>query len=106
MARDTDIHVGDIGTILQVTILDNEEIVNVQTSGSCVHEIWLRKPDGTSIVRTAEFYTDGTDGIIEYVADDDIFDQAGIWAITARIILDSGTWTASANSFVVKSAFQ
>jgi len=94
-----EIHVGDIGTAFRVALLDGETPVDV--SGATALTIFLKKPDSTVLTKTAAFYTDGSDGIIQYVSVEDDLDLAGTWRIQARATLPTGTWSSSTGRFKV-----
>lgn len=80
-----EIHVGDIGTALRCTILDEDSVaVNLSSASSIT--IKLLKPDSTIVTFTGALYTDGTDGIVQYVtATANDLDQSGIWKIQAIV---------------------
>ena len=83
----SEIHVGDIGTVFRITIKDGADIVDISNVDSKL--VFFQKPDGTTLSRTATLYTDGLDGILQYVTQDGDLDQAGTWQIQAKI--DFGT---------------
>lgn len=73
----TNIHVGDIGTIFRLTIKDTAgTAINVSTAS--VKYIYFEAPDGTKTKKTAAFYTNGSDGIIQYIAVLGDIDQVGL----------------------------
>jgi hypothetical protein len=97
-----EIHIGDIGTILECTLKDGDSIVDVSEAVAAeAKTIYLLKPDNTLIVCEAEFKTDGVDGIIRYVTVANDLDQLGKWKIQARVNLSSGTWSSDINTFKV-----
>lgn len=93
------IHVGDIGTVLVVTILEDGSAVDISSASSL--QIILRKPDGVSYTKTATIYTDGTDGKLSYTVLDGDLDAAGLWKIQAVVVIPSGTYSSSVGSFKV-----
>jgi hypothetical protein len=95
----SEIHVGDIGTILRVTIYDGTEIVDVSNVDS--KTIYLQKPTGATLTKTAVYYTDGTDGIIQYVTEDGDLDQAGTWQIQAKIDFGTDVFNTNIEKFKV-----
>ena len=46
----------------------------------------------TVLTKTASFYTDGSDGIIQYTTINGDLDTAGEWGVQAYIVSASGTW--------------
>jgi len=85
----TDLHLGDIGTILRFTVKDGGVAVDC-SSGSA--GLKLLKRDKTVIQRDMEFYTDGTDGIFQYTTSgSDIDSGKGKWIAQLHLYLP-GTW--------------
>lgn len=99
-----EIHVDDIGTAFEVTLYD--EGVVLDASGATTKQIVFRKPTvdgvlGEVVTKTAQFKTDGSDGIILYASVADDLDVAGTWKIQAKVTLPSGVWSSSIGSFRV-----
>ena len=94
-----EIHVGDVGTIFRVTIKDDATVVNV--SSATTKQLIFSKPDGTNLVKTAEFYTTGVDGIIQYTTVSGDLDTEGQWRIQAYVIMPAGSWKSDVAKFVV-----
>lgn len=95
-----EIHVGDIGTIFRITIYDGgTTALDVSTATS--QEIIFLKPDGTTVTQTSSFYTDGTDGIIQYTTIANDLDAAGTWKLQAKVTLPGGTWSSCTQKFKV-----
>jgi hypothetical protein len=66
-----EIHLGDIGTVFEVTLKDCDVIVDISTATEMY--IIFQKPDGTKLTFDAEFTTDGEDGKLQYVTVDGIY---------------------------------
>lgn len=96
-----EIHVGDIGTVFRATITDDCVDTIVDVSGATTQQFTFLKPDATTVTVTTTFYTDGTDGIIEYATILDDLDQAGTWKIQGKVILPTGTWSTDIHKFKV-----
>lgn len=100
MARG-EIHVADVGTIFRVTLKDQDDVV-VDVSAASSKLIILKKPDGTTVSKTASFYTDGTDGIIQWtttlITD---LDQDGKWKLQAKITIASAIHSSDIVTFDV-----
>jgi len=81
---------GVIGSKIRLTIKDTSNaVVNVSTA--TVKQIRYRKPDGTEDAFTANFETDGSDGMINYVtATVNDLDQVGEWEMQGYIELSGG----------------
>ena len=96
-----EIHLGDIGTTFRLTIVDCDDVA-IDISSATVKNIIFKKPSGTSVTQDGVFYTDGTDGILEYVTIADDLDTAGeTWKIQAFVTLNTGTWSSDIGTFTV-----
>ena len=93
------IHVGDIGTTLIVTILEDGSVVDISSASSL--QIIIKKPDATTLTKTGVFTTDGTDGKMQYVSIAGDFDQSGNYRIQGKVNLTSGNYSSSVGSFKV-----
>lgn len=96
----TDIYEGDIGTVFRVTILDNG--VALPIADATVKSLRFKQPDGTIVTKDATFSIDGTDGRIQYIAEDGFLSQVGVWEIRGVITTPAGHWTSTKGSFTVK----
>ena len=83
-----DIHEGDIGTKLLITVTDCGTIVDISTATSL--SIFIKKPDGTILTRTGILETDGTDGQMYYITEAGDLDVAGTYKIQGRVSFASG----------------
>jgi hypothetical protein len=99
MACVQEIHIGDIGTVFEITITDCTAAVDISTATDM--SIVFRKPDGAIVEKTAEFLTDGTDGKLAYTTVDGDIDQKGTWKIQAKVVMPSGAWSSNIDSFKV-----
>ena len=102
-----EIHVNDIGTVFEVTLLDegsSPQIVDLSTA--TVKELIFKDPAGTSTTQTAAFTTDGTDGKIQYTTLTGDLDTAGLWYLQAHIVIGTaspinGEWRSDIGQFEV-----
>lgn len=94
-----EIHVGDTGTVFEITIKDDMSVVDV--SGATTKQIFFLKPDETVLTKTAAYVTDGSDGKIKYISLADDFDAEGAWGIQAYFVLASGSWKTDIIKFRV-----
>jgi hypothetical protein len=94
-----EIHVGDIGTIFRCTIYDDTTIVNIAPATSL--KIIFKLPDTTVIEKTAELYTNGSDGILQYTTISGDLSLAGNWSMQAEITMSTGKWRSDIVKFHV-----
>ena len=81
-----DVHVGDIGTIIRLTIVD-EDGDAVDVSGATTKQIVIGKPDGTVLTKAASFTDDGADGQIEYATVEGDLDIPGQWRAQGAVAI-------------------
>lgn len=93
------LQVGDVGTIIEVTLLDGETPVSVV--GATSKTMRFQKPGGTVIDKAAAFTTDGSDGKVQYVTVSGDLDIAGVWQVQAKIVTAEGQWTSAIGTFKV-----
>ena len=93
------IHVGDIGTTLVGTVLDDGAVVDISSASSM--QMIIKRPDQTTMTKTASNYTDGTDGKMKYVTVTDDIDQVGNWKIQGKVVIGSATYYSSVSTFKV-----
>lgn len=94
-----EIHVGDIGTIFNLTINDeNSTIVNL--SGADVSLIF-RKPDNNLLTKIPTLINSGIGGQITYVVIEGDLDLHGIWGLQAYVDYGGSGWYTDINEFKV-----
>ena len=97
-----EIHIGDVGTIFEVTLLDNLTVIDI--SLATVMQIIFVKPDATKtkVVNTAVLSGDGSDGKMRYIiALDSELDIKGNWKIQGKVTLPTGSWSTDIDKFKV-----
>ena len=99
MTCENEIHIGDIGTSFEMILKECDSIVDL--TGAVTKEIIFRKPDKSIVTKTAEFKTNGTDGVIQYITILDDLDLKGTWNIQARVTLPTGIWSSDISKFKV-----
>jgi len=97
-----EIHVGDVGTVFEVTVMDGEKPLDI--SSSTERKIFLRRPVDTVVSRDAVFTNDGIDGKMEIASESGDIDIAGVWSIQAKIIIPEGTFYTDIDQFVVEAS--
>ena len=96
---DEKIKVGDIGTELQIYLTDQDGAVDI--SSATTMEFNFKKPNDSTITRTATHITDGTDGGMKYAFIAADLDLAGDWLVEAFVITSGGQWTGDCSTFTV-----
>lgn len=95
-----EIHVDDVGTSFEATVKDEEsEIVDVSSADEKV--LKFQKPDKTVVEKTASLVTDGTDGKIKYVSEEDFLDLPGLWSVQGYVVLGGGQFHSDIHKFRV-----
>lgn len=82
--------VGDIGTSLGVTVVD-ETGAPVALASATTREIRFLGPNGISFTKTAELATDGSDGRMHYQVQAG-FLVAGKWERQGHVVTPGGEW--------------
>lgn len=95
------IRVGDVGTVLEATILENGAALDISAATEMI--LYLRKPNRAVLEKTAIFQTDGTDGIIQYTTVEDDLSMAGHWDIQGKVTLPGGEWKSTIRGFEVEA---
>lgn len=95
----SEIHEGDIGTKLLVTIIDDGDIVDISSASSL--SLFIKKPNGTILTRPATLETDGTDGKMYYITVVGDIDKAGVYKIQGLVVLLNGSFYTSTATFKV-----
>lgn len=99
-ALSEEVHVGDIGTVFEITLYD-QGVLLTDTQYASEKCVVFKKADGSLITRPASFKTDGSDAIVQYVSVDGDLDQKGTWRIQARVVLPTGKWSSDTEKFKV-----
>ena len=98
----SEVHVNDIGTDFVVTLYDGSTALDVSAASSIT--VYLTKPSGEVLTKTASFVTDGTDGQIKVSSADGDLDEPDVWHIQAKITLVNGNaWYTDVSRFRVHS---
>jgi hypothetical protein len=95
-----EVHINDIGTIFRMTLLDEDDNP-VDLATTTQKQLIFKKPSGATLTKTAVFYTDGTDGIIQYTVVDGDLDELGEWKWQAYIVNPVGSWRSNIAKFRV-----
>ncbi len=97
-----EVQLNDIGTHFEAVIYDGPDSSSiVDVSLATTKQIVFQKSDRTVYIATAEFKTDGTDGIVRYVTVDGDLTPKGDWKLQARVKLPDGEWNSNILEFKV-----
>ena len=96
----SEIHKDDLGTVFRITVKDETETA-VDLSNCLEKYIVFEKPNNTIVSKEATFYTDGTDGIIQYTVESGFLDQAALWRLQGYVVEPSGAWRTDIYEFKV-----
>lgn len=100
MGAREEIHVGDWGTNIDVTLVDDGTPVNI--SAATTRQYKLKSPAGDVAVVNASFITDGTDGKLRHtLANPSIITVAGRWELQVRVAGAGGDWHSDKYEFLV-----
>ena len=94
-----EIHKGDIGTVLTITIKDSATAVDI--SGATTKNFVLKKPGGSLTTITANFTGSGTSGVVNFTSTSSHFDTTGTYQLQVYIADATGTWRTDIYSFFV-----
>lgn len=94
-----EIHKGDVGTILRVTVTDDGAAVDI--SAATTKQLWLRSPSGAVSTKTATFTGSGTDGKLQYTTIAGDLSSTGDWQIQAYCVFSSSSFLSQIGTFTV-----
>ena len=100
---DTIIHNGDVGTIIRLTITEDDDTTAVDVSGASVKKFYFLKPDNTKENVTAEFDSTGADGKLKYTTVSGDIDTVGRWQVQAYVEIGAAKYYSTKCTFVVQS---
>jgi hypothetical protein len=95
------LQVGGVGVIIQLVIKQNFGVLDISSATN--KQIILKKPDGSSQICDASFFTDGQDGLIYYRTREGDLNLPGTYLAQAKIETPSFTGYSSQTSFVVSA---
>lgn len=93
------IHRGDTPDFVHIMRDDNDIVVDISSPVTLI--MFLKKPDGTILTRTASLVGDGTDGKMHYQVLTTDIDVQGDWARQAYVKTAGGEWTGKLFKFTV-----
>lgn len=96
----SDIFTGDVGTVFEVSIKENNDIVDVSGIESILYV--FTRPGGSTITKAGALKTDGQDGRVVATIEDGDFTIAGLWKLQLTLEFSYGKWRTSEIQFNVK----
>ena len=100
---DTIIHVGDVGTVIRLTVTEKDGTTPINVSTATDKTFYFRKPDGTKINRVAAFDSDGVDGKLKYIIVDGDIETVGKWQVQAFVEIWTSKYYSAKVTFSVQS---
>jgi len=98
MASD-EIHVGDVGTVFEITIQDGSTIVDL--TGYTKVDIILKKPEAVKETKVGVVDGDPTTGIVRYTTITGDLDTEGTWQIQAYVEIPGFSGSSDIGCFEV-----
>ena len=96
------VHNADEGTIFRLTITDTAGTA-IDVSTASTKFIYFKDPSGNKVQKSAAFYTDGSDGIIQYTTQAGDIDEEGTWQVQGYVETSLGKFFTEKSSFKVYS---
>jgi len=100
---DTIIHVGDVGTIIRLTITEDDGSTAIDVSTATTKKFYFQKRDGTKLAVDAEFNTTGADGKLKYTTVAGNIDVVGVWQVQAYVEIGAAKYYSTKARFAVMS---
>jgi hypothetical protein len=100
-----EIHVGDAGLAFRATVKDDEGVV-VDISGATALKMWLRRPDGTTVEKTATTVNGGSDGVMQYVTQEGDLSSPGMWSLQGQVTIGATVYHTTIHRFMVGKNLQ
>lgn len=79
------IHIGDVGTVLRVRIIDDVTGSPIDISSAIVKKIRFKKSNGVIFIKDAVLTGDGTDGYMQYVTLPNDLNVTGTWTLQGYV---------------------
>jgi hypothetical protein len=106
------VHVGDIGTVFYAIVRD-EGNAYVDISGATTRQMIFRKPDQSTVTKTAPYVTTylGVDpdiiagvvgkAVMQYTTVTSDISAAGAWTVQGYVVIGAGQWHTDNYTFAV-----
>lgn len=100
---DTVIHLGDVGTVFELTIVENDGVTAVDVSSASVKKIYFMDAASTKKNATAVFTTNGSDGKIRYTSVAGFINSLGMWWMQGYVEIGAAKYYSEKTGFKVNS---
>lgn len=97
------IHLGDVGTIFRVRIIDDVTGSPIDISSSVVRKIKFKKSNGVILEKAADFTTNGSDGYMEYATVNGDLNVSGSWTLQGFVLSSTYENSSEISTFEVKA---
>lgn len=94
-----EVHLDDIGTVFRALIVDGSTAKDISTATT--KQLIFKKPSGSKLTKDGSFYTDGTDGILQYTTVSGDLDEVGLWKVQGYVIIGTNEHKSDIYSFRV-----
>lgn len=91
----TSVHVGDAGTVIEVTFRDDSTGEAVDLSAAQTLSLTLKPPRGLGVTRSLDVVGDPTMGTARYVSVAEDFARAGPYQAQGRMVSAAGDWVSN-----------
>lgn len=102
MSSDINIHLNDIGTLFQATILSSSG-TPINLSLYDEKKFIFKKPSGENYEANSSFVTDGSDGKLQYNMASGVLDEIGTWQLQVFLRIASTQNYTEVDKFKVNS---
>lgn len=93
MATNPEVHIGDEGTLIEITVEENKIALNISTA--TVKVLKIQRKDKTVFQKDMDFVTDGSDGKLKYITSGSDIDMKGTWKGQVYLEMPGGKWHTS-----------
>lgn len=99
MPEEKKIFVGDIDTVIEITVKEDDAVVDI--SFATTKDITLQRPDLTTVVKDGVFTTDGVNGKIKFVTADGDISMHGEYSVQIYTVLPAWSGYSTIGTFEV-----
>lgn len=103
MTTSTVIHLGDVGTVFELTIVENDGTTPINVAAATVKKIYFMDAAGAKKNAAASFTTDGKDGKIKYTSAAGFIDTTGMWSMQGYVEIGTAKYYSEKTGFKVNS---